>query len=145
MMAIIEILGPPGVGKTSLRKRLARLDPQRSWDTRKKAIAKLRGLPRVSRADAFLLRKKISRVLLEEKSGFRDAFVRLRSSWRCLYKDTLVRALYVDKDMVNDDSLFDYFLPEILSLARADSAGFCEVTIPRRSRGLSDCWPLKGV
>lgn len=131
-MAIIEILGPPGVGKTSLRKRLSKPDPGRKWDTRKQATAKLRGLPRLSKADRFLLRKKLVRVLWQEASEPRDTFVRIRSSWRCLYKDTLMRTLYVDRDVVNDDALFDYFLPEILALAKEDSAGFSALSRNRK-------------
>ena len=43
-----------------------------------------------------------------------------------------MRACYADKDMVNDDSLFHYFLPEILALAKADSPAFVELSSNRR-------------
>jgi hypothetical protein len=131
-MAIIEILGPPGVGKSSLRRRLMQGNPGRAWDSRKEAIEKISGLPKLSKADRFVLKKKVGRVLLQERPGLYDAFVRVRSSWRCLYKDTLMRTLYVDRDMVSDDSLCHYFLPELLVLAREDGAAFSQLCRNRK-------------
>jgi hypothetical protein len=43
-----------------------------------------------------------------------------------------MRREYIDRDVVNDDSLFDYFLPEILGLAKSDSGSLGELSRNRK-------------
>lgn len=128
-MPIFELIGPTGVGKTTLAQAYLRANAEGRPCTPAELARGQAVTPRPGPADAFLLGRLLPRLVDQHKGegNIFDFYHRLDHFYRKLIQDAGLRHHYATRSVLDDDPVSHLFLADLLALA-SDEPRFAEFT-----------------
>jgi hypothetical protein len=130
-MAIVEFIGPSGIGKSWLLHTILQGSAPREWRTLQEVARNRQIAPRFNHWEVFLLDRKLRAVLATRGIGVVDIYRILPFFFNLLAVDSVLRSEFKTRKIVDDDPLFNNYAGAIIELAQRNQAAFAELVSNR--------------